>query len=226
MNAECGIRNAESQKESVHSEFRTPNSEGRRRGFTLLELTLSLAISTMVLATAAGLAFAVSHAWGKSEDINEIVSHGRNGLFQISDRVRSGRAIGYTDSAGMLIWREDSNGDGYVDQAELSLLRVSGGQLTEGRLNFGANVSQATQDANNRRVTAGEFVSSSYVASLQQNPYFATGVLCDYVTSVSWVLDQNAPQTRLVQVRIALTKDGLSQTFCGGMSLRSPLEVK
>ena len=69
----------------------------------------------MVLAAAAALAFAVSHAWRQSDNINDVVDYGRNGMFQLSDRVRSARAVGYNNATTLLLWREDANGDGYVN---------------------------------------------------------------------------------------------------------------
>lgn len=203
----------------------TRRGPARRGGFTLLEVTISLAVSSMVLLAAAGLAFAVSHAWSASNTVSDVVSHGRGGLLVLSQRIRSARAVGYTDGTTMLVWREDDNGDGYPNQSELSIFTLSNNTLTEGRFVFPANLSAGTRDANDARVTAANFISSTYVASLRTNAYHCTGTLAEYVSSLSWTLDQAVPQTRMVQVQLSLTKDGQTQTFCTGMALRSPLGV-
>jgi prepilin-type N-terminal cleavage/methylation domain-containing protein len=199
---------------------------GRQSGFTMIELLLGLAVSAMVLAAAAGLAYAVSHAWSKSEDINTVVTHGRNGLFQISDRLRMARAVGYSTSNLIVFWREDDNGDGVINESELSLMTVQSGQLVEGRYVFDANVSAATREANNAPVSRTLFTSATIASRMQSNTYYRAGALAENVDSVTFLLDRAPPTTRMVQVSLRVSVNGLSQALVCGMALRAPLEVQ
>lgn len=191
----------------------------------MIELLIGLAVSAMVLAAAAGLAFAVSHAWSRSEDINTVVTHGRNGLFQISDRLRGARAIGYAYSGLIVFWREDDNGDGKINESELSLMTVQSGQFVEGRYVFDANVSAATRQANNGEVSRSLFTSSTIASRMQSNVYYRTGALAENVDSVTFLLDRAPPMTRMVQVSLRVSVNGLGQVLVCGMAPRAPLEV-
>lgn len=195
--------------------------------FTLVELLASMAVSAIVLAAAAALSFAVSHAWAKSDDVNDVITHGRNAIARVDDRIRSARAIGFTDEQNMLIWREDADGDGYISQNELTLFRLdtAHGTLNEGQCLFASNVSAAARAANNVPVTAEQFVSSSFVDQFRSNPYCQFGPVAEYVSGLGWVLDADPPATRMVQMQLTLSKQGLTQALHSGMTLRMPLEV-
>lgn len=202
------------------------SSRSGRSGFTLVELLLGVALSAIVLAAAAALAFAVSAAWHKSENVNEVVGHVRGGVLRLSDRIRGARAVGYTDAACMLIWRDDANDDEKISQSELTLFRREGGLLVEGQLLFPAGITQAERVANDAAVSASQFVTAAAVQQLAANKYYRSGTIADYVQDLSWVTDAPPPATALVQVRLLLSKDGLSQMLHSGMAVRAPGPVE
>ena len=205
---------------------RWDNPSPRHRGFTLAELVMSLAVSSVVLAAAAALAYAVCHAWSKSEDINEVVSSGRNGMVRMSDRIRSARAIGYVAPGVLMLWRQDANEDGQVNRNELTLLQVdpATGRLNEGQLLFPAGTSQAVIDSHSTALTAAQFTAAPVVSQLRGDAFFAEGPLAEYVQDVTWIVDAAPPATRLVQAQLTLTKDALTQVLHAGMALRAPKE--
>lgn len=199
-----------------------------RRGMTLVELLVSLFISSIVLTAAAALAFAVGQCWSKSEDVNDVVNHGRHGVLRIGDRVRGGLAIGFADATRLVLWREDANGDGQINLGELTLfyLEPADQRLSEGQFVFPADISSGQLDANNGVVTAAQFVEPAVVNQLRNNGYFSSGPVAEHVQSASWQLDTAPPATRMVQVQLRLSKDGLSQMLCAGATLRAPREVE
>jgi len=199
-----------------------------RPAFTLVELLVSLAIGAIVLSAAAALAFAVSYAWSKSDDINQVIHQGRTGIMRFADRLRTARAIGFADTAFLIIWREDSNGDGQVNRAELTLFEYDSQarRFSEGQLIFPANVSQSTIDANNTVVSADTFTSAPLVNAVRNNPYYRSGAVADYVQQLTWSLNEPPPATRMVQVRMTQEKDGLSQVLHSGVTLRAPIQLE
>ncbi len=198
-----------------------------RSGFTLAELLMGLAISSLVLAAAASLAYAVNRAWATSENVQTVVNHGRNGLARISSRIRNARAVGHVDSQYFLLWREDSNSDGRINMSELTLYHYDSraNQLLEGQLVFSSSTGQADIDANNDEVTANGFISVSTANALMRNDYYREGAVAEHVSSITWVLDADPPSTGTVQLTVNVTNDGLTQTLHTGMSLRDRKEL-
>lgn len=194
-----------------------------RSAFTLAELIMSLAVSSLVLAAAASLAYAVSHAWTKSENIQTVVNHGRNGVARIGARIRGAKAVGYVNSTYLLIWREDADEDGRISMAELTLYTVDARNraIYEGQLVFSSDLTQAARDAVDTVLSASELSSPSTINALARSDYFRQGAVAEYVDSVTWVLDADPPDTTMVEMELNLSKDGLTQTLHAGMSLRN-----
>jgi prepilin-type N-terminal cleavage/methylation domain-containing protein len=204
------------------------SGQKRHGGFTLAEVLLSVVITGIVLSAAAALAYAVGKAWSQSENINEVVSSGRLATVRITDRIRTARAIGYADDQVLVIWREDSNGDGAVNLSELTLFEFDpdDGELREGQLVFPAGTSQATRDANNWEVATGDFTREWIGIQMKLNDYYTQGVISEHVTQMAWITDVDPPDTRMVQHRMTLSKDGRSQAIHGGSALRLPIKLE
>ncbi|MCG3179276.1 MAG: hypothetical protein BIFFINMI_01610 [Phycisphaerae bacterium] len=204
------------------------SAKARAGAFTLAELIISLAVGAFVLSAAAALAFAVGHAWNASDDVNELVNHGRNGAVRIAERIRAARAVGYVSNRHLVLWREDSNGDGKINLDELTVyyLNKSSNELMEGQVVMRSDTDARTQAANDYEVTTDDFTRASIVSTLTRASLYQEGPVADYVSAIDWVIDLDAPYTRLVQLRLTLTKDNMSQTLQSGASLRAPLELE
>lgn len=107
-------------------------SPSRHRGMTLVELTVGMAISSIVLTALASITYAVAYNWRRSEPIsaqaagNMAATRLRSILreCELTGAVIPGD-IGLNTAASLLLWRSDSNADGKIQLSELLLLDYS-----------------------------------------------------------------------------------------------------
>jgi len=91
-----------------------------RRGFTLAELVIAMTVLGIILAAAAGLAFAMNSAERVTNDMGESQSHVRYATMRITELIRNSNMIFATSylHEGIAIWT-DGDDDGRIDSGEL-----------------------------------------------------------------------------------------------------------
>ena len=103
----------------------------RRRGFTFIELCFALLITSMVLGAIASISLAMGQAWKRSEELESLTLRARQAGVRIADVVRNGKLLcfsragsldGASQGAAVLIWKEDTNGDGKIQGSELEMI--------------------------------------------------------------------------------------------------------
>jgi hypothetical protein len=107
-----------------------------RAGFTLMELTLGMLVTGLVMIAVSALLSAVARGWEQSgatqvTSLYRVQTHARiekylRGAKQIG-AVRSGSVDGTQAAAGVMLWAGDANLDNKVQFSELGLLAHEGG---------------------------------------------------------------------------------------------------
>lgn len=112
---------------------RRPGRPRARRGMTLVELSIGLAITAMIGAAVTSFTFATANAWRSSSSGQTAENAGHVTAVRVQDVLRSARLFGAwragdvhdasaVPSAAVLIWAGDRNGDGLIQQSEIALL--------------------------------------------------------------------------------------------------------
>jgi Tfp pilus assembly major pilin PilA len=102
-----------------------------RRGFTFVELCIGLAITTMVFSALAAFSMAMATAWRSAETTQAVTMKINFVNAQVQNEIRNARLIGAcrvgsSDSsaagAAVLIWKTDTNQDGFIQGNECELI--------------------------------------------------------------------------------------------------------
>ena len=88
-------------------------------GFTLVELLVALAVSSVVLAAVATLAYAMSSANKSTDDTSYKQSQVRYATQRVSDLIRHCKLICFAGPEDFTVWRGDDNEDGQINSSEL-----------------------------------------------------------------------------------------------------------
>lgn len=101
-------------------------------GFTFIELCLGLVVTMLVMSAMAAFSLAMAGAWRSAEKTQSLTLRGQHAATRIEKEVRSARLIGAsylgssegtaTHPAAVMIWKEDSNGDGFIQGDECEMI--------------------------------------------------------------------------------------------------------
>lgn len=95
-----------------------------RGGFTLAELVVSIAITAVIGSAVVGLATALSMASEHGRDRYLSLQTARMTMRRIQDTIRKAKLVTAASSSSLVLWAEDSNGDGRINLTEIVLLRL------------------------------------------------------------------------------------------------------
>lgn len=108
-----------------------------RAGFTLMELTMGMMITGLVMAATAGLMTAVGQGWQQSESADSNASAASQVHLRLQRILKGARQIGYYRAgsisgaagfnAAVLFWKDDVNQDGKLQNAELAVIGFQDG---------------------------------------------------------------------------------------------------
>ncbi len=174
-----------------------------RRGFTIVELLLALAITGLVSATAAAMLMAVSYGTSSKRDLRSVVVKSRVIDARIASAIRGSRAILETSTDYLILWTTDTDSDGTSDNAEVRLIErdSANDELTS---YYDTGVAGDYVDAATFRAAA----KSSYASDL-----WGTGL-----TAMQFARDPVT--TTLVSYQLTLTAGDLSEAVVGAASAR------
>ncbi len=180
----------------------------RRRaqhGFTLVELLVALAVTSVILSAVATLAFAMSTATRDSEDIAHAQTRMRTAALHVGDLIRHCRMICAAPGDDLVVWRSDDNEDELINLNELVYIErgTSHTYLQLGQFSDTANPEIAFN-------TLGLAGTKSSLAT----GYGKTNVvLIPSAGNVEFSWDQAPPLTRRLVVSLDLSQDQTTRHY-------------
>jgi Tfp pilus assembly protein FimT len=103
----------------------------RQRGFTFVELCLGLVITALVMSALSTFTLAMCSAWQSSGQVATLTLQGNQMVSHIENEVRNARLLGVcragscdgsASGAAIMIWKNDTNGDGLIQGSEVEMI--------------------------------------------------------------------------------------------------------
>ncbi|MHC4562571.1 MAG: PulJ/GspJ family protein [Planctomycetota bacterium] len=118
------------------------------KGFTLIELVAAMAVISVMGMTIAGVAMVLSTAHQHGEDYHECVQTGRVIMMNLQRTLRGARLVTAAQSDLVVLWEEDTDGNGQINISEVTVFRWDSGsrKLVRRRVVFPSDWSQGTRD--------------------------------------------------------------------------------
>jgi prepilin-type N-terminal cleavage/methylation domain-containing protein len=176
----------------------------RHRGFTLIELMISLIVLSMISLTVAGVWRGISTGYSNSQRHQQNLQMARVGMAKVHHLVRDCELVTAWDKSNygsMSMWWEDSNDDGHINISEL---RLVGELLQPGKIHMIRNVFPDGMGALDVTVKHGDVDSVNKVFGLMisNGPYMEMTLLMEDVRQFELRPDDDSPETRSVDIRL------------------------
>jgi len=182
------------------------SSGSNRSGFTLVELSVALIVSSVVLTAVATLAYALSSANDSTDDTSRKQAQVRYTTLRISDLIRHCKLICFAGPDDFAVWRGDDNDDGQINIGELVHVEKGAGgehlQLCE----FPVSGSDPIVDLSDIRAFSTNWWSAYNV---DEN----CTVIIPQCSNVQFSFDVLPPQTRFVSISFDLVEDDISRQY-------------
>ena len=106
-----------------------PFRDSRRKGFTVVELLVAMAVSAIVLSAVATLAYTVTSIDDPEDGIALKQDQIRYTTMRLSELIRYSKLILANHTGGLIVWRADDNDDGQVNIEELVYIQIDSTNL-------------------------------------------------------------------------------------------------
>jgi type II secretory pathway pseudopilin PulG len=196
-----------------------------RRGFTLAELVLALAITTVIGLAVTAVAAAVSNFNQRAEAYYECLQTGRVAAGRLEAMMRPALLVTAASGDNMVVWTDDHTDPGNINVSEVAKIFLD---TTTKKLMLRTTVYPNTLTASqvrslDRDIKLWELTSASVATSLPTYvQYDVTSVLAGNVQSFVVYPDVPAPLTRLLKFKLVISADGQTVTQYGAVMLRAP----
>ena len=197
---------------------KTPNA------FTLAELTITLAIVSVIALSAAGVSVAISSAHARGESVNENVQTGRAALMRLQWAINRAKLVTSAGSDWLVLWASDDNNDGQVNVSELKSISFDGpSQSVKSRqVEFPAAMSSDYVALLNDTVALSSLTGMSDSAvSVISGPYVQEDVMATGVTALAVSVSPSCPMATLVTVKVTVNCGGEEMTLRSAAALRA-----
>jgi len=163
----------------------------RRRGLSLLELMLSIAITTMVAAAIAAMLGAVSTGVGSRRDSRTSMLLANAAQFRLGAYIAPARCVLDMGSSGLVLWEIDSRAGETVHATEVRWLLYdkANGEIGVYWVNFPDSWGQAARDLDDQQCASNEDWMALF-ASYHAKGYTSGQVLVDGLADLDIVADQ------------------------------------
>ena len=202
------------------------NRSCRPGGLTIAELVLAMAITGVVGLSVSGVFMALSTAQAHSEDHQTYVQTARCTARHVQRILRKAKLIVAADAEGLLVWSEDTNGDGLINISELVgfVYDEQGKVLEQKRVAFPASMSPATRDALDVHMALADLSDLADLDAKAQSTvpqYYVEELLADNVREFTGELDAAAPLTKTVKLRLKIGTEKRVVTVYACATLRA-----
>ena len=190
------------------------NETQNNKAFTLVELLVALTITGLVLAAIATFAYAMMSADITSDDTGAKQAQLRYSTMRVSEIIRYSYLVCRTTASDLAIWTGDADSDRAIGIAELMYIETDGSdsylRLTE--------FDDTGQES--KRFTITEISNGTARTWLDANCTPTYTNIFPSTSSVSFVVDQTAPNTKLVGILFDITENNVTKTYQINAALR------
>lgn len=172
----------------------------KKNGFTLIELLLALAVTAIVSAAVATLAYAVGTANKGSEDMSQKQAQIRYTTLKVSELVRNCKLICGMVGDDLALWRADDNDDDEINPQELVYLEMGPGRNYIQMLDF--------PSAANWPVTLNSILGGTAKDELMLLCEERQTMVVSECSDVQIVLDSPPPWSRSLSMTFDLFENG------------------
>jgi prepilin-type N-terminal cleavage/methylation domain-containing protein len=194
-----------------------------RRGFTLVELILALAVSALVTTAVSAMLLGVSYGTSARRELRGAVVRGETIDGRIAAAIRSSRAVLEAGPNHLALWRADTRENDGPDLSEITLIeRGSDGTLKAYGFPTTWTPSQIDAAEANYMLSGnppGHFLAAA--SSAKSAGWFVPTLWGNSISAVSFTLNASDPANiTLVSYRVTLQTGDLSDTIIGSAAVR------
>lgn len=182
------------------------------RAFTLVELLVTLVVTSIILLAVTTLAFAMSSATRASDDTSLKEGQLRQARLRIGELIRNCKLICAAPGNDLVVWQADPNNDGGINVRELVYIE-RGDDLNTLRL---CQFSPAAGDTVTLQSLAAA-MTKEFLVSQYAGTYATLIPVCE---DVQFHVDATPPFTRRVTISFRLIENGTAHPYEVSMALR------
>jgi len=200
-------------------------TRGKPRGFTLAELVLALAITTVIGLAVTAVAAAVSQINQEAEAYYEYLQNGRVAASRIEKALRSALLVTAASDDEFVVWMKDENDDGEINVSEVARVYLDDGdhKLLMQTTEFPDDMKKGQRQALDVDL---ELDGLTEVENLDLGTGHAAHdvlrLLARNVESFHVYPDVEPPMTRLLKFTLVVGENGQTVTQYGAVTLRAP----
>jgi len=195
------------------------------RAFTLAELVLAMAITTVIGLAVTGVAAAVSNINGRAEAYYEYLQSGRVAASRLEELLRRARLVTVASDSKMVVWTSADADEDDINLSEVTkvYLDTETGQLMQRTTVFPNTLTEGEKEALDTSLPLSDLTSASAAdAEPPYAQYDVTRVLARNVQAFQVYPDVPGPLTRILKFRLVVGADDQSVTQYGAVTLRAP----
>ncbi|MHC4982560.1 MAG: PilW family protein [Planctomycetota bacterium] len=193
----------------------------KTKGLTLVELTVAMAMTSVIGLAVAGVAIALSVANAHGEDYDQSIQSSRVALMRIDNQVRASALIVSSDWRRFVLWTGDANGNGKINYNELAVISYDTyyDRLRQFQVVFG---DACQEGCYNSVFWLRELSNAATVESwIRSSSFCRTTILATDVTNFSFSLSPAPPLSKLVSVDLTVGQGPQALTASATASLRA-----
>ena len=168
------------------------------RGFTLVELMVSLVVTGVILSAVAALAFAMNTSADVGADRALSQAQYRQTVLWLCDLIGKAPLVCAKSGADLVVWASDDDNDNAIDVNEVVYI---------GRNDESALALRRFETDGNHEVSLESLKSPATKSSLRSNYTEVETKLISTCESVDFTCDSDPPQTQRVTISLDLTED-------------------
>lgn len=195
---------------------RGPHS-ATRRGFTLVELMMAMAITAVVATSVAAVSLAMSSSYAHTQDYFQNVQSGRTAMSRLQDTLRRSKLVTSASGSSLVVWAGDFNGDGLINKGELVTWVLENGNLVEHQNEYDG--ASGVLDINQALSAATNITSPGQLRWLDSHDQ--PKVLAENVTRFVVLPNTPAPRTTMVNIELTVGEGNGAVTLKSAASLRA-----
>ena len=197
-----------------------------KRGFTLAEIIIGIAITSLVGLAVAGLSAALSNAYDVNEEYYQALQTGRSAMLKMQSALRRTRLVVGKTESGLLLWASDENNSGTINASELLLFRwdQASGEIREHRIDLDS-LSPELRAAFDEAVTLNTSVTGpgSVSAWIRGHWYHQSRVLAEGVENFQATDQPALPMSKLLKIGLTAGSPGNEVTLRGVVKIRADM---